>query len=127
MLKIVDNRIFMRRGDDEALDVALSSEDGEFVMEETATLTLTVRKQPLASSEIVFSSTSVPGSTRITIPHSATANAEYGAYSADIELTLANGQCKTVWPEINTDTSTKTNQLEKNFENFVILPEVTMK
>lgn len=127
MLKIENDVIYIVRGDDEALDVALSSEDGEFVMEETATLTLTVRKQPLASSELVFSSTSVPGSTRITIPHSATANAEYGAYSADIELTMANGQGKTVWPKIRTEISTKTKQLEKSFDNFVILPEVTIK
>lgn len=127
MLKIVDNRIFMRRGDDEALEVELSSADGVVAVAEGETLTLTVRETPTRESPVVFSAVSEPGSNRIEIKHEYTVDAEYGEYSADIQLMMADGKRKTVWPLIDTDIATTTKQLQKNFENFIILPEVTME
>lgn len=127
MLKIVDNKILMRRGDDDGFEVTLNSGDGVVEMESNATLTLTVRESPTKESPVIFSSTSEAGSNWIEIKHEYTAEAEYGEYSADVQLLTSDGKRKTVWPPIDPDTATTTKQLQKNLENFIILPEVTME
>lgn len=127
MLKIVDNRIFMRRGDDDSFEVTLNSGDGTVTVEAGETLTLTVREEPTKESPVVLSVTSEPGSNVIEIKHEDTADAEYGEYSADIQLLMYDGKRKTVWPLFDPESATSTKQLQKNFKNFVILPEVTME
>lgn len=125
MLSIVDDKIYMIRGDDEVLDAALSNDGEELELRETETLTLTVRAAPIKTSPVVLSSTSAPGSTRIVINHSDTADAEPGYYSADIQLMTAEGLRKTVWPVFNEEDLP--DPKPKNMKNFILLPEVTMQ
>ena len=124
MLKIIDDKIYMRRGDDEVLEVSLNAGEESVQMGENETLTLTVRAQPSSDSPIIFSTTSAPGSSRIIINHADTAEADYGEYSADIQMLTAEGYRKTVWPDIDEDNIPKAKN--RNLKNFVILPEVTM-
>lgn len=124
MLKIIDEKIYLRRGDDEVLAVNLNAGDETVQMGEGETLTLTVRELPSEDSNIIFTTTSAPGSNRIIISHADTADAEYGEYSADIQLLTAEGHRKTVWPDIDEDNLPKARAA--NLKNFILLPEVTM-
>lgn len=125
MLKIIDGKIYMRRGDDEVLNVTVTAGGEPITPGENETLTLTVREQPIRDSPVVFSTTSAPGSTRIVINHADTTKAEYGEYSADIQLITAEGRRKTIWPDI--DESNPPKPSDRNMKNFIILPEVTME
>lgn len=125
---IIDDVVYIRRGDDEVLDVNVGIKvDEEFVpveLGETETLTLTVRETPEEDSPVVFFSTSAPGSKRIVINHADTAKAAYGKYSADVQMMTADGMRKTVWPVIDPENIPSASA--RNMKNFVILPEVTM-
>lgn len=125
MLKIIDERIYMVRGDDEVLEVNVSNDGGAVTLGESETLTLTVRELPSKESPVIFASTSAPGKTRIVINHADTSDAEYGEYSADIQLLTADGRRKTVWPVVEEDNLPKAGT--KNWKNFILLPEVTME
>lgn len=125
MLKIIDDVIYIVRGDDEGFDVNLSAGTEVISIGEVEVMTLTVRKEPDEESPIVFETTTAPGSNHVVIRHEDTADAEYGEYSADIQLTTANGERKTVWPVVDEDNIPKARSA--NLKNFVILPEVTMK
>lgn len=124
MLKIIDEKIYLRRGDDEILEVNLNAGEESVQMGEGETLTLTVREQPSPDSPIIFTTTSAPGSNRIVISHADTADVAYGEYSADVQLMTAEGHRKTVWPDIDANNLPKAN--DRNLKNFVLLPEVTM-
>ena len=124
MLKIIEEKIYLRRGDDEVLEVSLNAANEPVQMGESETLTLTVRELPSLDSPIIFTTTSVPGSNRIVISHADTAEAEYGEYSADIQLLTSDGMRKTVWPDIDADNLPKARAA--NLKNFILLPEVTM-
>lgn len=125
MLKIIEDKIYMRRGDDEILEVNLSMGEETVQVGEGETLTLTVRELPSRDSAIMFSSTSAPGSNRIVINHADTADAEYGDYSADVQLMTAEGYRKTVWPGFDEENIPKAST--RNLKNFILLPEVTME
>lgn len=122
---IEDGKIYMVRGDDEALDVELTLDDGEtaYEMQSGDTLTLTVRETPSRDSEVLLQITGAPGSPRIPIRHEDTAQMEYGAYSADIQLLTAEGERRTVWPTLQTGARRITSA---NLKNFNIASEVTM-
>ena len=123
MLKIEEDIIYLTRGDDAVLDVNMQNLEGvPYVMQSGDTLTLTVRERPEESSLPVFAATSTPGSSRIIIPAKATAEAEPGQYSADIQLTTQDDKRYTVWPDLDVERRHKTS----NMKNFVIMPEVTM-
>ena len=124
MLKVIDNVIYLVRGDDESLEVNLQLGGESVDVGEFETLTLSVRALPDAASLPVFVSTSAPGSNRIVINHADTADADYGEYSADIQILMADGKRKTVWPVLEEGNIPKAKN--KNLKNFVILPEVTM-
>lgn len=119
MLKVENNKIYMVRGDDEVLAVAL---DG-YEMGEADTLTLTVRELPSADSKVLLAITSAPGSDRIVISHADTAEVAYGAYSADVQLMTAEGLRRTVWPTNITENS---RQRVANMKNFMLVSEVTI-
>lgn len=125
MLKIIDGKIYMRRGDDEVLEVNLTAGGEAITVGENETLTLTVRELPSRDSPEIFQSTGAPGSNRIIINHADTADAEYGEYSADVQLLTAEGLRKTVWPDIDEDNLPKARN--RNLKNFILLPEVTME
>ena len=119
MLKVENNKIYMVRGDDEVLAVAL---DG-YEMAAGDMLTLTVRETPTADSQVLLQISGAPGSNRIVISHADTAEAAYGAYSADVQLLTADGLRKTVWPTNITDPS---RLRAANMKNFMIVNEVTV-
>lgn len=126
-MEIIDNKIYMYRGDDEVLDVSLVDDEGTAMeLGEGDTVTLTVRELPSEDSETVFSSTSAPGSNRIVIRHADTSGAEPGEYSADIQLLTADGYHKTVWPVIDRKDPPKASKQNMNRGNFVLLSEVTI-
>ena len=124
MLKIIEEKIYLRRGDDEVLEVNLNAGSDTVQMGEGETLTLTVRELPSKESTILFTTTSAPGSNRVIISHADTAEVEYGEYSADIQLMTADGLRKTVWPDIDEENLPKARTA--NLKNFILLPEVTM-
>lgn len=126
MLIIEDGVINITRGDDAALNVDIAiggNGDRPYEMGESDVLTLTVRELPSAESPVLFSVNSQPGSKRILIRSEDTENLEPGRYSADVQLTDGSGNIYTVWPELEGSARYK----EKNFKNFIIMPEVTAK
>ena len=124
MLKIIDDKIYLVRGDDAILKVELAQQDGTaYEMQEGDIIALTVRKLPNAESEVLLSVTGASGSNEITIPHAATEGLEYGEYSADIQLTYSDGRRDTVWPE---DIESSTRIKGKNMGNFILVSEVTI-
>lgn len=120
MFYIEDDVVYLTRGDDAALTVTIKTEaGGTYQMQAGDVLTMTVRKRPDDEDEVIFTTQS--GTERLLISHVDTAQAEPGAYSADVQLTMASGQRRTVWPEL----SGKLRKSARNFENFIIMPEVT--
>lgn len=126
MLKIVDGKIYMVRGDDEELEVVAKNSDGtDYEMQPGDVLTLTVRKNPREDSAPLLQVSSVPGDTRIILRHEDTAGMDYGAYSADVQLMTEDGRRKTIWPDLDTGAAS-TRMSSQNMRNFFIASEVTM-
>lgn len=126
MLKIVNNKIFIVRGDDEMILPQLRYADGEntpYRMQPEDVLTLTVRALPQRGSPVLLQVKGEAGSNCICLRHEDTAGMEYGAYSADIQLTLADGRRMTVWPEQMGSDRIK----GRNLKNFNVASEVTME
>lgn len=122
MLIIEDNVIKLTRGDDAVIGVDVTANDGStYSMAEGDTLTLTVRELPDPTSAVLMLCKSTSGSNRIIVNHADSADVAAGRYSADIQLTTADGKRYTVWPEPE-GSSQYTN---KNLMNFYLMPEVT--
>lgn len=125
MLRIINNKIYIVRGDDEVLDLELSLSGGDgsaYELAEGEWLTLTVRELPSAHSPVLLAVNSLPGSRRIVLRGEDTQGMEYGSYSADIQLTHADGRRETVWP-----TEMGGNRLKvRNLKNFNVASEVTI-
>lgn len=126
MIKVEDGKIYIVRGDDEALAVELTVGDPPetYEMRDGDELTLTVREMPDAASAPLIQVRSAPGVNRIILRHEDTAELDYGAYSADIQLRTAEGFRKTVWPSLETEDGTRLRI--KNLKNFCIASEVTL-
>lgn len=119
------SEIWLVRGDDEVLDIALTGADGTaYEMQAGDVLTLTVREVASASSPVMMQIDSLPGSSRIVIRHEDTADLRVGRYSADVQLLTQYGIRKTVWPQF--DPANSTRWREQNLRNFVIVSEVTI-
>lgn len=122
MLKIVDNKIYLTKGDDGVLPVNVTIGDGEpWEIGENDFLTLSVRELPDADSPLLLLAESNIGSNEIIIPSEDTAAMEPGKYSADIQLTDSAGRKYTIWPDV---TEIKPDA-RRSFNNFVLTPEVT--
>lgn len=117
--------IYITKGDDAVLEItSIATEGGEeYVLKETDVLTLTVRALPSAQSPALIQVDALPGSRRIVFAHADTAELDVGRYSADVQLTTADGKRYTVWPTI----TGSGRYVVKNLNNFVIMPEVTTK
>lgn len=126
MLKIVNNKIYIVRGDDELLQVNIHYADAQqtpYEMEAGDVLTLSVRALPLDSSPLLLQVKGEAGSDKIELTHADTAKLEYGSYSADLQLTRSDGRRMTVWP-----TQLSGDRLKgKNLKNFNVAAEVTME
>ena len=117
--------IYLTKGDDAVLEVSsIATEGGEkYALQESDVLTLTVRALPSAQSPALIQIDALPGSNRIVFNHDDTAELDVGRYSADVQLTTAEGKRYTVWPTI----TGSGRYVVKNLNNFVIMPEVTAK
>ena len=103
---------------------SIAAADGEeYALQDGDVLTLTVRSLPSAQSPEVIQIDSLPGSSRIVIGHEDTAELEVGRYSADVQLTTAEGRRYTIWPMLSGNLRYE----PRSFNNFVIMPEVTTK
>ena len=117
--------IYITKGDDAVLEVSsIAAEDGsQYEMQTGDVLTLTVRAMPSADSPALIQIDSLPGVNRIVLRHEDTAELNVGRYSADVQLTTAEVRRFTVWPNI----AGSGRYVIKNFNNFIIMPEVTSK
>lgn len=117
--------IYITKGDDAVLEItSIATEGGaEYELQGTDVLTLTVRALPSAQSPALLQVDALPGSRRIVFSHADTAELDVGRYSADVQLTTAEGKRYTVWPTI----TGSSRYVVKNLNNFVIMPEVTTK
>ena len=117
--------IYITKGDDAVLEVSsIAAEDGsQYEMQTGDVLTLTVRAMPSADSPVLLQIDALPGSNRIVLRHADTAELNVGRYSADVQLTTAEVRRFTVWPNI----AGSGRYVIKNFNNFIIMPEVTTK
>ena len=117
--------IYITKGDDAVLEItSIATEGGtEYELQGTDVLTLTVRALPSAQSPALLQVDALPGSRRIVFSHADTAELDVGRYSADVQLTTAEGKRYTVWPTI----TGSGRYVVKNLNNFVIMPEVTTK
>ena len=122
MLFVEDGVIAVTRGDDAALEVAIHTTAGEdYQMDPGDTLTLTVRELPSERLPVLLALTSAPGSSRLVLCGADTAGIAPGRYSCDIQLKCPNGNRYTVFPAVEPETLPP-----GNWENFIILPEVTI-
>ena len=117
--------IYLTKGDDAVLEVSSITTDGgvEYALQEADVLTLTVRVLPSEDSPALIQIDSLPGSGRIVLRHEDTSGLKVGRYSADVQLTTADGKRYTIWPSV----SGSGRYVVKNFNNFTIMPEVTTK
>ena len=79
MLKIINNKIYIVRGDDEVLEPGLMLSDEAqtaYTLGEDEQLTLTVRALPSADSSVLLSVSSNPGSARLVLRSEDTAGME---------------------------------------------------
>ena len=122
MFRIEDDIIYITRGDNAALDVAMYIDDEqteEYQLQEGDKIILSVRKIASAAYDLVLSIESTTG--RIIFTHEDTADKEVGKYSADIQLNTASGERYTIWPKFDVTKSSR----EFNYKNFCIMSEVT--
>lgn len=122
---VESNVIYITKGDDAVLEVSsITAEDGSaYSMQPGDVLTLTVRELPSESSPALLQVDSLPGESRIVIRHADTAELTVGRQSADVQLSTEDGKRYTIWPRLVGNLRYET----KNFNNFVIMPEVTTK
>ena len=117
--------IYLTKGDDAVLEIeSIAAQDGsEYALQDTDVLTLTVRALPSAQSPVLIQIDALPGSNRIVFSSDDTAELDVGRYSADVQLTTAEGRRYTIWPTI----AGSGRYVAKSFKNFIIMPEVTLK
>jgi len=121
MFYIENDQIYLTRGDDAVLEVAIQTGEGErYVLQDGDRLTLSVRRQPVETSPVLLEVSSVTG--RLLLSHADTEKLGAGRYSADVQLTTAAGERHTVWPLL----SGRKRSQAGNYENFIIMPEVTV-
>lgn len=124
MLYIDGDVISITRGDDATLEITIDKVDGTtFEMDDTDTLTLTVREKPCGSCPVLLTVTSEPGSNLIVLTGDATANVCPGRYSYDVQLNRADGRRYTILPD---DIEPELRGRAINWQNFIVMGEVTI-
>lgn len=112
--------INLTRGDDAALTVALTGDDGAYEMGEGEYLIFGLRELPTEDSTLLLSLRSNNGSNIIRFAHSDTEAMQIGMYSAEIQLMKEDGSRVTVWPKLTGGSRTST----ANRKNFCLMTEV---
>lgn len=124
MLYIDGDVISITKGDDAVLEITIDTSEGTaFVMEDTDTLTLTVRERPCEGYPVLLTATTAPGSNRIILTGDATAQVCPGRYSYDVQLNRADGSRFTILPD---DLEPELRGRPMNWMNFIIMGEVTI-
>ena len=120
---IENDVIYLTKGDDAVLEVGaiVTNDGGPYEIQDGDILTFTVRQLPSSLVPALIQIDSEPGNKTIIIGHDHTSDLNVGLYSADLQLTTSDGLRYTIWPKLNRDLRYVT----KNFNNFVIMPEVT--
>lgn len=120
MFDIINNKIRLTRGDYGKIECVLRDGAGDpYEMQDGDVLTLTVRDVASADSPVMLQVSSVTN--MLAIQHEDTAGLPVGTYSADIQLTTADGKRLTFWPKLDEIKYAR----EKNLRNFELFPEVT--
>lgn len=115
--------INLTRGDDAAIEVPLTNNDGEsFVLGENDYLVFDVRVLPREDSKRVIHIESEKGNNRIVFSHDDTKGLKIGQYSAEVQLMTSNKRI-TVWP---TPLGNQRYDDSINRKNFILMPEVVM-
>ena len=112
--------INLTRGDDAALTVALTGDDGAYELGEGEYLIFGLRELPTEDSTLLLSLLSNNGSNIIRFAHSDTEAMQIGMYSAEIQLMKEDGSRVTVWPKLTGGSRTST----ANRKNFCLMTEV---
>jgi len=112
--------INLTRGDDAALTVALTGDDGAYELGEGEYLIFGLRELPTEDSTLLLSLRSNNGSNIIRFAHSDTEAMQIGMYSAEIQLMKEDGSRVTVWPKLTGGSRTST----ANRKNFCLMTEV---
>lgn len=122
MLIVENDMVYLTRGDDAVLEVALAQDgDVPYEMQPGDEMVFTVRALPSAESPVLLRVPSQSG--RIVLRHEDTADLEVGQYSADVQLLTADGKRITVWPML----SESQRKRVRNWKNMTIMPEVTIE
>jgi len=104
VLKIVNNKVYLVRGDSGAITVTVLNADGSTrAVQSGDEILMTVRASP--ASEILFQKTGP----EIFIEPEDTAALAFGTYCYDVQITLADGTVDTIVPK----------------NDFIVLEEVT--
>ena len=120
MLLIENGIIYLTKGDDAVIAVSIENSDGsEYEMQEGDTLTLTVKKSPTDSSVVQLFAQS--NDKNIALRHSETSKIKPGRYSCDIQLTTNDGYRFTIYPVL----PLAKRPIMLNYDNFIVMPEVT--
>lgn len=122
---IENDVIYLTKGDDAVLEVSsiIANDGSEYPLQDTDVLTLTVRALPTALVPVLIQIDSEPGDIAIVLNHEDTEALSVGKYSADVQLTTEDGKRYTIWPRLTGNLRYEA----KNFSNFVVMPEVTVK
>jgi hypothetical protein len=121
MLFVEDNVIYITKGDDGTMPVNVSLNGEPYTMGPADVLIITVREMPDKDFPELLRTQSLPGSNNLVFVPSDSEDIDPGKYSADIELIDGSGKKHTIWPKLEG----KLRFSGKNYENFVVMPEVT--
>lgn len=122
---IENDVIYLTKGDDAVLEVSsvIANDGSEYPLQDTDVLTLTVRALPTALVPALIQIDGEPGDNTIVLNHEDTESLSVGKYSADVQLTTEDGKRYTIWPQLTGNLRYEA----KNFGNFIVMPEVTVK
>lgn len=96
MVKVVNNSIYLTRGDSAYLSLGIGKADGtDYELEPNDVVFFTIKKNT-ADKNVVIQKTAIAG--KIIINPEETANLPYGNYVYDVELRKPNGFVSTVIP-----------------------------
>ena len=123
MAKVVDGVVFLRKGDTEELTVTASVGEEAYEFEVGDVVTLTVRELPSGESPVLLTDSVTVEEDTEEVEMSFTTDLEVGAYSMDVQLRMADGTVKTLFPAV--DTESPKNKV-KNWKNCIVEGEVTV-
>ena len=129
MSMMEDGVLYLRKGDDEVVDVSMKDASGETVAFAVGDrVTLTVRSAPNSTTAVMAVTKLITAATAgntvtLQIPKEVTEAVTAGDYSCDVQVDFADGTRKTIFPPMDTDSMYA--KEGKNWKNFRMLAEVT--